>query len=686
MKLQNIFQWTRYGAVCAATVLLVAACGGGGGEAGTNPNQNGGNKPLTASSIELYSDSSTIQTGSSTAKLNITAIVKDSGNMAIPNIPVTLKTNYGSLSPVTTTNEKGVATAELTPPQSDNKVNRVFDIEAVARGATKKIQVTVEGTTLALAGDNTLGIGQAGSYSLQVRDGTNQAIGGAAMQITTEPANAGVVQLKDGFTNSTNTAGTIEFTYTPSQPGAHRILVNGLNATPAQLVINVGGSAFQFLSGANPVWAINTSNEVSVKVMNSTGASVPPGTPVRLSTTRGCLVTDPTVTSCVVPPPPPPPPLVMRPQSQDLTADASGVVRAYIISPDSGPVQVKAERLDESGSGTVSGKFVAVVPSRLILQANPNAIQPSTASTNKTSVVEAKVLDAGNNPVMGIPVYFTVDKDVSGGNLAVASVVTDQDGIARNTYSAGSRGTGADGVVIRAALGGGWSYINGTVALTIGGDALTIAISESSDITAVNANTQYNKIHTVYVTNSAGKGVPSQPITVRVQPHKFAQGVTCWNGKVWFRKKYIGSTPTVYDNEDVNFNGIRDPGEAHWGTYTYPPGVNPPPISEALKPGFIANLLPANSQGEVQGSAGSTVLNLTTDENGFAYFAMRYGKEYWGWVNVELVATARVAGTESRNQTFGRWLPVLTSEVNKEDNTPPGMVSPYGDGGVTCTN
>lgn len=130
MKLQNIFQWTRYGAVCAATVLLVAACGGGGGEAGTNPNQNGGNKPLTASSIELYSDSSTIQTGSSTAKLNITAIVKDSGNMAIPNIPVTLKTNYGSLSPVTTTNEKGVATAELTPPQSDNKVNRVFDIEA----------------------------------------------------------------------------------------------------------------------------------------------------------------------------------------------------------------------------------------------------------------------------------------------------------------------------------------------------------------------------------------------------------------------------------------------------------------------------------------------------------------------------------------------------------------------------
>ncbi len=674
MKLQNIFQWTRYGAVCAATVLLVAACGGGGGEAGTNPNQNGGNKPLTASSIELYSDSSTIQTGSSAAKLTITAIVKDSGNMAIPNIPLVLKTNYGSLSPVTKTNEKGVATAELTPPQSDNKANRVFDIEAVARGATKKIQVTVEGTTLALAGDNTLGIGQAGSYSLQVRDGTNQAIGGAAMQITTEPANAGVVQLKDGFTNSTNTAGTIEFTYTPSQPGAHRILVNGLNATPAQLVVNVGGSAFQFLSGANPVWAINTSNEVSVRIMNSAGAPVPFGTPVRLSTTRGCLVTNPALTACPLP----------VPLSQDLTADVTGVVRAYAISPDGGPVLIKAERLDESGSGTVSGKFVAVVPSRLILQANPNSIQTSTSATNKTSVIEARILDAGNNPIAGIPVYFTAVQDLSGGSLAVASVVTDQDGIAKNTYNAGSRGTGADGVVIRAALGGGWSYINGTVALTIGGDALTIAISESSDITAVNANTQYNKIHTVYVTNSAGKGVPSQPITVRVQPHKYAQGVTCWNGKVWFRKKYIGSTPTVYDNEDVNFNGIKDPGEVNWGTY---PAVNPPPpISEALKPGFIANLLPANSQGEVQGSAGSTVLNLTTDENGFAYFAMRYGKEYWGWVNVELVATARVAGTESRNQTFGRWLPVLTSEVNKEDNTPPGMVSPYGDGGVTCTN
>ena len=105
MNLNDLLRLGRHGAVAAA-VLLVAACGGGGGDPGTNPGQDGGTKPLVAGSIELYPSSTTMKTGSSGAKLTITAIVKDKGNMAIPNIPLTLKTSYGSLSPVTKTDEK----------------------------------------------------------------------------------------------------------------------------------------------------------------------------------------------------------------------------------------------------------------------------------------------------------------------------------------------------------------------------------------------------------------------------------------------------------------------------------------------------------------------------------------------------------------------------------------------------
>lgn len=675
MNLNDLLRLGRHGAVAAA-VLLVAACGGGGGDPGTNPGQDGGTKPLVAGSIELYPSSTTMKTGSSGAKLTITAIVKDKGNMAIPNIPLTLKTGYGSLSPVTKTDEKGVAVAELTPPKSNNVANRTFDVEAVAKGASQKITVNVEGTTLALSGDNTLAINQAGNFSLEVRDGTSQLVPNAPLQITTEPANAGTIAFKPGFSSTTNASGRVEFSYTPNQSGTHRILVNGLNAPSSQLAVNVGSSVFQFQSGATFAWPLRRANEVSVRVADSTGASVPAGTPVRLSLTRGCLASfvpaNSTLTACAG-----------QLSQLDVSADAAGVVKAYAISTDAGPVMVKAENLSAGGSGSANGHFAATTPAMILLQANPNSIQPSTSNTNNAAQIEAAVLDDNNNPVAGVPVYFTVENDVSGGQLATPSVVTDQNGRAVNTYRAGPRGTGADGVKVIASVAPPWQHLSSSTIVTVGGDGLTIAIGASNKVTIVNADTKYNRIYTVFVTNSASRAVSSLPVTVRAIPTHYSEGVMCWYeaAKSWVPKRGFSKNDDtglpagheedgIHPNEDTNLNGNRDPGE---------PNLVTEPNN--LKPGFVATLVPAQADGTVvEGQTGSSVLNLTTDANGFAYFAMQWAKDYQSWAKMKVVANARVGGSESRNETPALWLGAAAPDMTEKTATPPGATSPYGDG------
>ena len=259
-------------------------------------------------------------------------------------------------------------------------------------------------------------------------------------------------------------------------------------------------------------------------------------------------------------------------------------------------------------------------------------------------------------------VYFSVLEDVSGGRLASTSVQTNAQGRALNTYYAGPRGTGSDQVKIRATLGGAYSRILGDVSLTVGGSGLTIALGESSKIESVNGDTQYRKLHTVYVTNSAGVAQVSLPVTVRVEPFGYATGDRKWNGKVWV------TDPTSENrNEDINFNGIRDANEQLGATCAV----------SGLKPGFVATLVPAKADGSVTDSGDSTI-TLTTDSSGFAYYYMQYAKNYGHWAAMRVVATAQVGGTESRNATPGEYLPVLVSDINKETVSPPGLTSPYG--------
>ena len=645
------FKLSKYALCYVSVAVALVACGGGGSDAGTtNPNNNSNNNntvPQEASSIELYSSASSIPTGSGGAPITITAIAKDKGNVAIANFPLTFATEYGSLSPVTTTNDKGIATTELTPPKANNATNRDFEVAATAKGVTQKLKITVKGTTLNLSGDSSLGLSQQGHYSVVARDAAGEAVPNAAISVTS--SQGGTVALAS---QTTDNNGKLEFSYMSKTAGTDVLTVTGLNAS-SQLNVVVGSASFEFVGGNVAYWGLSRANLVQVRVKGSQGAAVGAGVPVRLSTTRGCFVSDSTATSCG--------------QGDSLTVDlvtnASGLVEAWVLSMNSGMATLKAEtQSGVQGTGTMTGHFVATVPDRLILQANPNAIRPSTESSGNSSVIEALVLDAKGNPVVNQTVYFSVLEDVSGGRLASTSVQTNAQGRALNTYYAGPRGTGSDQVKIRATLGGAYSRILGDVSLTVGGSGLTIALGESSKIESVNGDTQYRKLHTVYVTNSAGVAQVSLPVTVRVEPFGYATGDRKWNGKVWV------TDPTSENrNEDTNFNGIRDANEQLGATCAV----------SGLKPGFVATLVPAKADGSVTDSGGSTI-TLTTDSSGFAYYYMQYAKNYGHWAAMRVVATAQVGGTESRNATPGEYLPVLVSDINKETVSPPGLTSPYG--------
>ena len=669
----------RHAVACAGVAMLVAACGGGGGDPGTNPRDNnsgGGTTARSASSVDVYSSAASIPTGGAGAAITITAIVKDSGNVAIPNFPVAFKTEYGSLSPVTKTNDKGIATAELTPPKTDNALNRSFGVTVTAKGASKKIDLKVEGTTVALSGDTSLGVNQEGEYTVNVRDAAGETVSNAGVTITAQQggSQAQVASVQTGSN------GIATFKYKPTAAGSVRLVADGLNAenTSRYLDISVGSAVIQ-LTTESPYWRLNQANRVVVRVADGNQSPVAAGTKVLFSTTRGCIV-DAGDTACTTSS------RTAPVSSKIIETNAAGYAEGFVLSTDAGATSIKAEVTSGSlqGIGTLTAQFIALVPSRLIVQANPNALQTSAAASGNSAVIDALLLDDRGNPVINMPVYFTVLNDLSGGRLAATSVKTNEQGRAKNTFYAGPRGTGSDQVIIRAALGGDYSGISDEVRLTVGGDGLSIALGDSTLIASINGDTMYRTMHTAYVTNSAGVSQASVPVTLRIEPFAYSQGLRCWNGKVWAvtrpkvcqavdsNGRCIREIEVIYTNEDANFNGIRDANE-----------LNNVSDVLGLKPGFVATLIPAKSDGTVVAAGGSTI-TVTTDSNGLAYFYTQYAKRYAGWAAMRIVATAQAGGSDSRNATPGEFLAALLSDVNEEKKLPPGAISPYGVGQASC--
>lgn len=606
--------------MAAAAMLALAGCGGGGtgpltGSSGTTPPPVDYNLTLLASSPEMPSDGSKSPT--------ITALVRDTSNNVVANVPVTFEASSGALTVTQgTTGNGGTATATLST--AGDPSDRDIKVTALAGSATSTVTVSVIGTKLSLSGPNSLVIGSQGTYNIVLADsGTN---GIAGQTVTVASANGNTISPSTLTTDST---GQASFTVTAADPGNDTLTATS-GSLKATLGVAVSSDSFTFTSpAANQIIGLGSTATVTVAWTASGVAQT--GKPVQFSATRGTL------------------------SAGSATTDGNGQASVTISSDAAGPSVITAT--GNGVSAEIIVDFVATTPNSITLQASP-----SNVPTQGQSTITATVRDANNNLVDGQTVNFQVT-DSTGGTLSVGTATTNVQGQAATVYTASTTSSATGGVVITGSVPG--TSITGNTALTVGGQTLFLSLGTGNTITPLNA-TQYEMPYTVQAIDASGTGVDNVTISFTVTSLGYLKGDREWNvygDNKWDTVPSTLSTDTdVYTlelvsgclSEDVNDNGILDPKEDYNG-------------NGELDPGLVA---------------ATDVSSATTANGGTAAVNLIYPKDHAYWAAVRLTATATVNGTQSStSQDF--WLPGLSTDFTTQTIEPPGQYSPYGQG-TTC--
>lgn len=630
-------------AVTAGTLSAASATTNSSGQATTTLSANG----VTASSITVTASDGTVQgttsvtVGSTTTANNInittslaqipsdgsksatiTAIVRDANNNLVSGVPVTFSATSGGLQVTQgTTDATGSATATLSA--AGDPSNRTITVTVTAQSQSATVPVAVVGTTLSVTGPTTLIQGAQGTFSVTL---TNSAGTGISNQTVTVASSAGNTLSANSVT--TNSSGTAQFQLTAVKSGADTVTAGALGLQ-AQQALAVSNQAFAFTTPqANTQVDIGQSQTIAVTW--TSGGTPQANQTVNFSATRGTL------------------------SAGQATTSAQGVAQVTISSTTAGPSVISATANGVSAQLTID--FLATTPSAVAVQASPASIAPQGQST-----ITATVRDAQDNLVEGKTVDFTIVQDATGGSLAVASAVTNAEGQATTTYTASTTSSATNGVVISATVQG--TSVTGQTSLTVAGQTTALSMGTGVKISEL-TTTQYEMPWSIQAIDPAGHGVPNVLITYTVTSLSYMKGSWSNASTKWLQTTY--PDPNVGDpdgvtfaavygckSEDLNDNGVLDPGEDYNG-------------NGKLDPGLVAS---------------TDVPSGTTDSNGSTTVNLIYPKDHSNWVVVRLKATATVNGTESSTST-DILLPALATDFT---TTAPGLVSPYGVA-TTCGN
>lgn len=571
-----------------------------------------------AASVEVLASGNTLQ--SAGGELDITAYVKDRFNATLADRAVSFAASDGLIIQALsgTTDSAGAVKAKLRV--GADKSNRAVTVTVRSGTASGFVNLDVVGTKVSVSGEGTVKLGASATYAVRVVDSSGNGIANVPVSLTSSLGNT-----LTPATANTNSLGLVNVNYTATKAGTDTLTAS-YSGTIGTQTVSISAVDLSFVSPAsNTTVNIGASQSVTVRFLNN-GVGVA-GQTVIFSTTRGTVVPATAVTN------------------------AAGDVTVSISSSTAGSATVLAQ-LSGGGQATLPVNFVAVTPASLVLQANPGAIAPNTGgATTHQSTLEATVRDANNNPVANQQVNFNIVQDVSGGTLSAASVLTDLDGKAKVQYIAGANSTANDGVRVTATAASNTSVTN-EVRLTVNGQALFINIGMGNEMSNLDSTT-YNKPLSIYVTDATGNPVGNQQVTVSVSPSGYRRGnLMAVLDKDGNFKEWAVDTTTlsaVCLNNDQNKNGIVD------GLETNP-----------LRPGNVVVAAPGL---------------LTTDGTGRATFSLQYGEQYAWWVNVDVIARATVAGTETRAILPISPLPMLIDDV-KSQAAPANLSSPFNDPSV----
>lgn len=362
------------------------------------------------------------------------------------------------------------------------------------------------------------------------------------------------------------------------------------------------------------------------------------------------------------------------------TTNTSGLAKVTLTGVTAN-AHVVASGANAGGQADIQAGSAAlpdVVPTNVVIQditvqANPSVIGPNSG-TSEANFSQLDVRVTGDlGAAVGIPVgnarvRLRIASSPPFGKLSIdtttSPVLTNLGGLVSARFIAGPATTGTDQIVVCASVDGVATLPNGGVApcnanekaakLTISQQPLFVRISTNNEIAKVNNNLDYEKLFSIYVTDAAGKGVAAVPVSVRLLPLNY------YKGQMGFTMG-VGWAPippvTQCANEDKNFNGVLDSGDADLN------------MDGVLWPG--------------QSAAFTLDNNGVTDSSGFVVLRVRHGQRFYFWAEYQIEARAATAGSE-RLTTFNYRLSAAKADVDNT-STPGFAISPFGVANV-CTN
>ena len=604
-------------------VMLLAGCIGGSGSDGTPVGGGDGGTGAGVASVSMIATSPQIGT-TPASETEITAIVKDGANRAVDGQEVVFSSTSGLLVVNQgSTDNSGLATATLSPGADAG--NRDITVTAQAGGITSTYLVKATGSTVGITGPSSVVFGSSATLSINVKNSGGQGV--PFVPVTLSSANGNLINPATATTNSNGTA-AVTFTAAQGSSGTDTVTATALGATDSH---NISVSGDDFSVTVAPSVLINTCTPATVK-WETNGAPVG-NTAVSFNATRGTLYTNATCTTT---------------GSQAIT-DGSGNATLYLRSPNSGPATITASGPGFVPTASSSLEFVAVTPGSLVLQASRTKL-----NLNDSVTLTATVRDAAFNLVKGATVQFTIQTDTTSGSLEADSGVTDSLGRVSTVYSSTSQPSSLNGVTIRAAIPG--TGISEIIVLTVGDSSLSINLGMATRIESPNTAT-YRYPGAVQVSDAAGNPVAGARVTLKLDAESYDKGFRM--DTMAYSTVFEDSTFSAFItngflscmNEDSNRNGILDAGEDFNG-------------DGSLQPGIPATVTPL----------------VTTDEFGNASFDVVYPKDSANWLQVKLIATAEVSGTESTSAI--RFIPPMSQE---DEQSPPGSTSPFGTA-TSCNN
>jgi len=592
-----------------------------------------------ASEISLFASSQQIAS-SGIEEVALSTIAKDANNNLVSGVTINFSATSGQLQIVNSvTGEDGKATAVL--KTDDEPSNRIITVTAASGQITDTVDVQVTGTTITLSGSSSLAINDENNFFINVlnSDGIGIPRSKISLSLLDSAAEGDVADITIVDSVTTDITGQASFSVVGMSGGSNTILATGLGVT-SEHKVNVQADSFLFSSFNNGLVTVNPesgslpdvqlSNAAKIELTwEKTNLAVADGTVVNFTSTRGTL-------------------------TPDTATILDGKVTTEITSNNAGKALVTATGTKDGVTlnNQLEFEFVAENVATIHAQASPSSIAPS----GDTSTISVVVKDSNGNLVKGKTIDFSI-QGASGGSILPASAVTDSNGAASTVYTSNTV-SAQDGVLITATVKSE-PTVSATVSLTVADRELFMALGTGNDLIEIDS-TAYNKQYSVFVTDV--DSTPQEGVILKVSavPNNYYKGewvkISDVNGDF---SSWGPNYSTGCSNEDLNIDGILDLGE----------DTN---SNGKLTPGNVVSVL-----GEV-----------ITDEFGQAIIDIRYAQSFATWVDVNLVVSAKVSGTESSAKTRFT-LPVLADDVLNEDISPPtsgiGLTSPFGLSS-DCTN